>query len=930
MRTLFRLFSVCIFSTVIISCGGSAGNGSEQEPTSPITFNPKVTIDASLDVPEFFLTATSSKNSAIVDENISFAVVTSGNQNSISDVTWRFDDGTSLQGITVNKSFSQPGVYEASVLVTDSAGVQEITSLVVNISITASVTVPQFLGARYGDIDGNGSIDSTDVSIIENHLNATQLILDDNARIAADLDLDDQITENDRDLMNQVITSGWPTYISKTSGIPGNTVLIMLPELLNLQNNIEIRLSSGETIVPSRLIPGYASFMLPIDEISFTSGVFTDKDINIGIYVNDSLATSFSFHVDSPGNFDQNAGTILMQNIESIDESLLVVRANVESLLVDANATPEERDAILHVLSVAEAEMLEAKNDYLAILSSFDETTLAFIANLSQSVPDNSAINSNKISPLYSKSKLSSNLFLSSKSSLKTWPAGCSVSDRLDRLLRSTDTRVANEMLFAPVAQAFQDSCSVITAASLIFPPMAAIAIPCLASSTKIITAQTLLEVILEVIPKMGGDLLLTATPDSLSVNETAYIKITAIEESKLCEVTTNQVDEQINKIIIDKVIKKFTKRLRIGMALEAIKKIPLIDKKLYRQNLVSTVNKVTDDIINGVQSSVDSEVSNVRKKFCALFDSDTPIEIPACALDQFSTNSNLATAGILNKDLGTYQVPTYEDCKEGEVTISAALTSGDGFYAGHGSTKVTQTCPISHIGAWTAGGSTLVFLNNTSYIIAHTNNNELEAYTSTTYDSELDSYEEFYSVIPVAAEYGGYTWNSVTGSLSVAVSGESDGLNGFSYAQGSMTMTVNNNNLTILDAAGSTTLTRVVSDTSNIGAWTAGGSTLVFLNNTSYIIAHTNNNELEAYTSTTYDSELDSYEEFYSVIPVAAEYGGYTWNSVTGSLSVAVSDDSDGQGGFSYARGSMTMTVNNNNLTIIDAAGSTTLTRVP
>ena len=693
MRGLSRLLIICVFTSVVLSCGGggsSSGSGDDQSQ-DPATFKPVLSIDSTkISLPAFNLSISVSQDTSVINENIVFSVDVTGNSNSITQIEWDFDDGATQLGSEVTKSFTEAGMYKIEVTVLDSIGEQETVSTVVSVFADVPVSVPEFAGMRFGDVDGNGAIESADVSIVNNHINNAVLITDASTLIAADIDLDNAITANDSALISQAINSIWPTYISETSGIPSTPIMFMLPALLNSQAEIEVELSTGQTLTPTRTILGYASFILPIEESSMTTGVFEEKDITINIYVNGSVDNTFNFHINKPEELSNPTGTFLKQNIEELDEALIELRTNIDALLTDANATAEERDMVLHILQVAENEILSAQSDYLAILDGIDENTLAFIEKLS--VTGNAALinNTNKFSSPTTINNLSLTISGITAPKSKTWPAGCSVSDRLDRLVRTTDTRAANKDLFAPITETLSTTCNVITAGALVFPPIAVVAAGCQSASAALGTGQTLIEVITEVVPTLGSNLNVEATPDSLLPDQSASILITAeVDDSKLCSAAANQVSGHLAGLVFEKI----TKKLRFKSAAKILAKAPIIERALYRKSITSTINQIINGVKTGVTVLADEYITNIRSDFCHFNDgASSELTIPSCALDTFKTYGSAAT-GILDKDLGTYEGPSITECKEGNVTVSSTLSSGDGYYRGNGDTTIDQLC---------------------------------------------------------------------------------------------------------------------------------------------------------------------------------------------------------------------------------------------
>ena len=222
-----------------------------------------------------------------------------------------------------------------------------------------------------------------------------------------------------------------------------------------------------------------------------------------------------------------------------------------------------------------------------------------------------------------------------------------------------------------------------------------------------------------------------------------------------------------------------------------------------------------------------------------------------------------------------------------------------------------TENDSSSIIGSWIAidengiDYSVVVFLDRSRYIIAHSNN--------------PDPDNDFGLTIPVSAEYGTYTWDAASGALTMIALGQSDGINGFSEVPSS-NVTIDGSNLTLSIDGKTFPFTKISSANSMIGAWAIGSGTeysvLAFIDDTRYMIAHTNNSEPDAILGAT--------------VPVSAEYGTYTWDTTSGAFTATMQGQSDGEGGLSNSRGNLTISVNLDKLTLTDSIdGAATISRV-
>jgi len=215
------------------------------------------------------------------------------------------------------------------------------------------------------------------------------------------------------------------------------------------------------------------------------------------------------------------------------------------------------------------------------------------------------------------------------------------------------------------------------------------------------------------------------------------------------------------------------------------------------------------------------------------------------------------------------------------------------------------------NIGAWlldeqNGNVNVLVFINEGSYIIGHTGNQEPDSGIGQT--------------VAVSAEHGTYVWDDTSGGLTVSPVAQSDGQGGLSDMN-TMTMSVDANTLTINDSVeGSIPFQGIVSQTEPlVGAWLLPEpdslNILVFMDDANYIIMHTNNAEND--------------DVIGQVVPTSAEYGNYTWNASTGAFTATPQGESDGPGGLSDPGGSFTLTLNGDELTLNDGSGDAVFRKV-
>lgn len=156
----------------------------------------------------------------------------------------------------------------------------------------------------------------------------------------------------------------------------------------------------------------------------------------------------------------------------------------------------------------------------------------------------------------------------------------------------------------------------------------------------------------------------------------------------------------------------------------------------------------------------------------------------------------------------------------------------------------------------------------------------------------EIETPNEFDGI-----ERGTYVWDELSGALTVNPQVDTNGWYGLSHPNGSDTVTVSGDTLTITDADESSVLHRVT-DPSNpiVGGWricdnaSSNTGVLVFLSNGFYFHAEVNDGD---------PSGMDGMER-----------GTYAWDSGTGALTPTPLRDTNGQLGLSHPQGNFTAAI--------------------
>ncbi|MGR5064615.1 dockerin type I domain-containing protein [Photobacterium sp. DNB22_13_2] len=191
---------------------------------------------------------------------------TSGDFNFI----WEVSDGRQLIGEEIEISFATSGVYPIRLIATDRSTSQTYTSGIV-INVADGTFPPYFLGISFGDVDNNGTIDQIDADLIKSHVETTSL-LDDDSKFNADIDLNGVVDKTDAEIIEGMILEGetWPSHITQSQPQPNTVVVILSESLLDIDTQFELRIFNQQIPI-NRVIPGYATFIVPESSSGLTS-----------------------------------------------------------------------------------------------------------------------------------------------------------------------------------------------------------------------------------------------------------------------------------------------------------------------------------------------------------------------------------------------------------------------------------------------------------------------------------------------------------------------------------------------------------------------------------------------------------------------------------------------------------------------------------
>lgn len=284
---------------------------------------------------------------------------------------WRLTDGRELTGRTISISFPAPGLYGAEVTATDRNGNVARAETGLQVFDPATQAPPELgLPPVVGDVDGDGLVTLEDAHRTAKHAGRLES-LPAAAELAADIDLDGQVTPGDALLIGQAVAAGQPlpSVISPVHGAPGARVNLISPELLDPAALIEIEVGESTQVQrPLRPARGYATFMIPLDATRRGSLDVTPGPVEVRIRRDGTVVQTFTFQVEEPPPLPADPKAELKALLAD-RVALLQMNQEAIRILLDLSAVEgEDRELLLASFTVAQQNAAAAVAELSALL----------------------------------------------------------------------------------------------------------------------------------------------------------------------------------------------------------------------------------------------------------------------------------------------------------------------------------------------------------------------------------------------------------------------------------------------------------------------------------------------------------------------------------------------------------------------------------
>ena len=374
----------CVLSLFVAACGGGGGgDDGEKTDTLPdqqdgglIEIVVEEVLEVSPDVqgqayvfPPPAVTTTrftviAEANTTLGLEGQTFELkVRIGHGAAVGEVAWDWDlDGGAKEsgsGSLMNASFATEGLYAVAVIGTDEDGNKAESGVTISVVSSGALAV-------VGDVDGDGAVGGTDLQLLGAYLDGAGA-LDALEYRRADVDLDGTLTTEDLALVEGAVEAGLPapSHLWPAEGALGARVRLVHPELLDPSAVAQVVFAGTDALVPMRLLPGYATFVVPPELDSAT-------ETTLRLMVDGQEASQFPFTVLPPFVGSAEPGSKLVQAMEETGLLMAEFQLFVDTYVTLAGLESDERAVLQGMVHVAAGSYIAGVDTFLATFSDIE------------------------------------------------------------------------------------------------------------------------------------------------------------------------------------------------------------------------------------------------------------------------------------------------------------------------------------------------------------------------------------------------------------------------------------------------------------------------------------------------------------------------------------------------------------------------------
>ena len=282
-------------------------------------------------------------------------------------IRWYLPGDVVVEGSSVTRSLSTPGVVPIGVVARFSDGTVVETGLTVTVTETSGQAPASLrLPPRPGDIDNSGAVDLIDAYRLYRQLAGVSNRLDLAARNVADIDRDGKLTNLDAEQIALAAISGSPWFETASPRLmkPGTIVTLRSAAFVAPSAEVTVRVS-GSSIVqrPVSIVPGIATFQMPYDVVA------NGSPATITVFDGAVQRAQFLVRIQPLPAPVADPQALVIELLTLVKQALANNTQRVDERAVSAGLQPADRDTLRNVALGGERQGAVELDTLIRILS---------------------------------------------------------------------------------------------------------------------------------------------------------------------------------------------------------------------------------------------------------------------------------------------------------------------------------------------------------------------------------------------------------------------------------------------------------------------------------------------------------------------------------------------------------------------------------
>jgi hypothetical protein len=560
-----------------------------------------------LQLPPFVAEIAFDRASGVVGTVFSLDGSAANNSEPIAEWSWDFGDGQVGTGASVQHAYGEAGFFPVVVTATDARG-DAVTASVL-LAVFPAAGQPQVgiggfpLPAVFGDVDGDGDLTLADCHLALRHARGLGALQTAAQILAADLDFDGEVEEEEAMLLAQAVAAGTPLprRITPLGGPPGTGVNVISGALLDPEAIVQVQVGAAAPTTLFRPALGYGSFLVPFDAAPSGIPQLAGNTIAIRILVDGEEQDSFDFALEDPAPIDGEPGQEVRELLDQIPLLFAALRPALSNYMDVVGATGDERALLETFLLLAEQEYGTARPQFEEAFALLDDETRLRIHQVA---------NANGLADALAEIRAYLETSQVQGSSGETLLQVLCDVPRIKELLEKADGVMGWVTNFVQV-------CALVPSP---VQPVCAALVPVVVGFG---TVSDVSGIVLSLTPSPDYALLVTAEPSTLAAGEQAEIRtfVRLRGAEALCATGVGLALKTIQEQLLGILVKKMFKRVGgVKLAAKILERYPLDKRGELREKVLEQLKSTMSFLIGKAldKTGLNKLLGDVQSRVCA------------------------------------------------------------------------------------------------------------------------------------------------------------------------------------------------------------------------------------------------------------------------------------------------------------------------